>query len=274
MDYTVYIPTKGREGELKTLQQVLDHSDIKPVIVCPSDEAHNKWLGNKMVDGLEIKEVNKKYLGQVWQTIVEECPTTGVMILDDDLRFAVRYLEIHNWLEQVKDKELNDMFKWMEDQLDAGYAHGAISIRKGNHFQEDSYRECGNAKDCLYFNRDVLLQENARLDRLHTMQDFDITLQLMSLGYPNNVGFNWCCDQMDPAAVGGTTLYRTPEVQKEAAEQLAGMWPDFVQVVKKKAASKAGIYGDERFDVKIAWRKCWNNRDDDHRTVINTPEGP
>lgn len=271
MDYTVYIPTKGRDGELKTLQQVLVHSNIKPIIVCPSEEVLNF---QESYPQLIVKVVDKKYLGQVWQAIVEECPTTGVMILDDDLRFAYRYLGIHNWLEQVDEFMLDDMFKWMSDQLDEGYVHGAISIRKGNHFQEDSYRECGNAKDCLYFNRDVLLKENARLDRLKTMQDFDITLQLMSLGYPNKVGFDFCCDQMDPAAVGGTTLYRTPDVQKEAAELLHSFWPDFVKVVQKKAASKSSIYGDTRYDVKIAWRKCWNNRDDDHQTVINVPEGP
>lgn len=270
MDYTVYIPTKGRTSvDLKTLQQVLAYSNINPVIVCPKAEAEtfqSQYLN------LSIKVVDKKYLGQVWQTIVEECPTTGVMILDDDLRFAVRYLEIHDWLEQVAKKELDEMFQWMEDQLDAGYAHGAISIRKGNHFQENSFRDCGNAKDCLYFNRDVLLKENTRLDRLKTMQDFDITLQLMSLGYPNRVGFNWCCDQIDPAAEGGTTLYRTPDVQKEAAEQLHEFWPNFVKVVKKKAASKADIYGDERYDVKITWRKCWNHRDRNHQQVITIPE--
>ena len=104
------------------------------------------------------------------------------------------------------------------------------------------------------------------------MQDFDITLQLMSKVYPNRVGYNWCSDQMDPAAEGGTTLYRTPEVQKEAAYQLAEFWPNFVKVIKKKAKSKSTIYGDERYDVKIQWRRCWKNRDENHKQIIATPE--
>ena len=233
MEYTVYIPTKGRKGlTLKTLEQVLKYSDIKPIIVCPEEEAENFQLQYKSD---LVQTVDKKYLGQVWQHILEHCPTQGVIIIDDDLRFCIRYLGIHDWLEQIKDKELNGMFQWMDIQLDTGFVHGAISIRKGNHFVEEDFRDCANAKDCLFFNRDVLLQENARLDRLKTMQDFDITLQLMSKGYPNRVGYNWCCDQINPAAEGGTMLYRTPEVQKEAAHRLAELWPDYVKVIKKTA---------------------------------------
>lgn len=270
MDYTVYIPTKGRKNSpLKTLEQILIYSDIKPILVCPEEEAEKFY---HQYDAGFVQIVNKKYLGQVWQHILENCPTQGVIIIDDDLRFCIRYLGIHDWLEQIKDKELNGMFAWMNDQLDAGFVHGAISIRKGNHFIEEDFRDCANAKDCLFFNRDVLLQENARLDRLKTMQDFDITLQLMSKGYPNRVGYNWCCDQIDPAAEGGTTLYRTPEVQKEAAYRLAEMWPNIVKVVKKEARSKSTIYGSERYDVKIQWRRCWKNRDTDHQQVITVPE--
>ncbi len=271
MDYTVYIPTKGRGDFLaqKTLQQVLNYSNIRPIIVCPEKEAES--FKRKYHHTL-VEAVGKKYLGQVWQRILENCPTQGVIIMDDDLRFCIRYLELHDFLEQIKDKELNGMFQWMSDQLDAGFVHGSISIRKGNHFIEEPFRDCANAKDCLFFNRDVLLKENARLDRLKTMQDFDITLQLMSLGYPNRVGYNWCCDQMDPAAEGGTTLYRTPDVQKEAAQQLAEFWPDYVKVIKKKAKNKSAIYGDERYDVRIAWRRCWNGRDEDHEQIITVPE--
>lgn len=270
MDYTVYIPTKGRKSlPLYTLSQIQKFSDVNPIIVCPTEEAESCRFQN-----LPVQTVDKKYLGQVWQHILENCPTQGVIIIDDDLRFCVRYIGIYDWLEQIKDKELNGMFQWMNEQLDAGFVHGSISIRKGNHFIEESFRDCANAKDCLFFNRDVLLQENARLDRLKTMQDFDITLQLMNKGYPNRVGYNWCCDQIDPAAEGGTTLYRTPEVQKEAAYQLAEFWPDYVKVIKKKAKSKSTIYGDERYDVKVAWRKCWKNRltTEEHKTFIQTPE--
>lgn len=270
MDYTIYIPTKGRKGsDLKTLEQVLKFSDMKPIIVCPAAEIE---YFQSIYDSNFIWAIDKKYLGQVWQQILEYCPTQGVIIIDDDLRFCVRYIGIYDWLEQIKGKELNEMFHWINEQLDAGFVHGSISIRKGNHFIEESFRDCANAKDCLFFNRDVLLKENARLDRLKTMQDFDITLQLMSKGYPNRVGYNWCTDQMDPAAEGGTTLYRTPDVQREAAEQLHEFWPDFVKVVKKKAVSKSSIYGGERYDVKVAWRKCWKNKDKNHKQVIQVPE--
>jgi len=268
MDYTVYIPTKGRKNSsLKTIKQILTYSDIKPIIICPKEEV-NRF---KIYD-LSIKAIDKKYLGQVWQYILENCPTPGVIIIDDDLRFCVRYLGIHDWLEQIQNKELNEMFNWMSNQLDVGFVHGAISIRKGNHFVEEDFRDCTNAKDCLYFNRDVLLAENIRLDRLKTMQDFDITLQLLSKGYPNRVGYNWCCDQIDPTAEGGTTLYRTPKVQKEAAYQLAEIWPRIINVVKKKARNKSNIYGNERYDVRIAWRRCWKNRDKNHKQLIKVPE--
>ena len=271
MDYTVYIPTKGRQGlPLLTMGYLMEFSDVHPIIVCPSEEADNLRC---QYNTYSVQAVNMKYLGEVWQRILENCPTNGVIIIDDDLKFDVRQKGWSNDLEPIKD--LNPMFEWMSDQLDAGYAHGAISSRKINCLRnsiESDLHDCANAKDCLFFNRDVLLQEGARLDRLKTMQDFDITLQLLSMGYPNRVGYNWSVDQKDPAAAGGTTLYRTPDVQKEAAYRLASLWPDFVKVIQKEAASKEAIYGGTRYDVRIAWRKCWKHRDKNHKQMIQVPE--
>lgn len=257
----MYIPTKGRVGSLRTLTYLSKYSNIIPTLVHPANEDHNHS---------RVKIVDKKYLGQVWQQIIEDCPTRGVIIIDDDLKFIIRYKGWSDILVPIEN--LNPMFDWMIEQLDKKYVHGAISIRKGNYFIDDEFRDCTNAKDCLFFDKEVLLGENIRFDRLKTMQDFDITLQLLSLGYPNRVGFNWSCDQKDPLAIGGTTLYRTPEVQKEAAYQLAEMWPGIVKVVQKKAASKAKIYGDTRYDVKIQWRRCWKNRDVNHQQIIKVPE--
>lgn len=261
MDITVYIPTKGRQEKLLTLKALLKYSNIRPILVHPDSESH---------DYNKIQIVNMKYLGQVWQHILEQCPTNGVIIIDDDLKFNVRYKGWSDTLIPVRD--LNPMFDWMVEQLDKGYVHGAISLRRGNNFTNEDFKDCTNAKDCLFFNKRILLDENARLDRLKTMQDFDITLQLLSLGYPNRVGYNWSCDQKNPVAPGGTALYRTPEVQEEAANQLADMWPGIVKVVKKKAASKKAIYGNTRTDVRIQWRKCWKNRNQEHKTFIQVPE--
>jgi len=268
MDITIYIPTKGRNCSLRTLEYILKYSDIKPILVHPPNENHyyNGILYDKTL------HVDLKYLGQVWQYILENCPTEGVVIIDDDLKFDVRYNGIAGLLQPVKNKELNEMFKWIKLQLENNFVHGAISIRRGNNFTEETFKDCTNAKDCLFFNKTILLKENIRLDRLKTMQDFDITLQLLSLGYPNRVNFNWSCDQKDPCATGGTTLYRTPEVQKEAAFQLATFWPDFVKVVQKSTINKIKIYGESRYDVRISWRRCWNNRSKNHKTLIDAPE--
>lgn len=258
MDATIYIPTKGRQEPLLTLEK-LEPTKIEPVLVHPSNECH-KFSGQHL-------HIDCQYLGQVWQEILELCPTPICIIVDDDLRFATRLGGIAGMLFQSEPEEIEEMFAWMIQQAEF-FAHGSISIRKGNHFIEDSYRDNANAKDCLYFRKDILLRENTRLDRLKTMQDFDITLQMFSKGYQNRVGFNWTVDQENPTAPGGTTLYRTAEVQKEAAYQLQELWPDYVKVVKKKALNKQDIYGAERYDVRISWRKCWDEKGRHHAKIL------
>jgi hypothetical protein len=201
MDATVYIPTKGRNKPLLTLQK-LEHTSIRPILVHPCNE-HHRYAGKHL-------NIDHKYLGQVWQEILERCPTPVCIILDDDLRFATRMNGLAGYLDPATPHEIEEMFDWMIRQAEH-FAHGAISIRKGNHFIQEFHRDNTNAKDCLYFRKDVLLLEGIRLDRLKTMQDFDVTLQMFHKGYPNRVGYNWSVDQEDPSALGGTTLYRTAE---------------------------------------------------------------
>jgi hypothetical protein len=90
------------------------------------------------------------------------------------------------------------------------------------------------------------------------MEDFDLTLQLLRLGKPNRVFFEYCWNQRDSGATGGCSKYRTPEMQSDAAHRLAEMHQGFVKLVTKKSKDTSTSWKGmkERVDVIVSWRKA------------------
>ena len=104
MEATIYIPTKGRKEPLLTLKNI---RHLHPVLVHPG-EKHDYDGPQKIID--------KKYLGEVWQIILEDCPTQCCIIVDDDLRFATRWAGFAGMLEPSESKDITEMFEWMAVQ--------------------------------------------------------------------------------------------------------------------------------------------------------------
>lgn len=101
-------------------------------------------------------------------------------------------------------------------------------------------------------DRETLHHHGVRWDNLPVMEDFDVTLQLLRLGYENMVLFEWAWGQPSSNAPGGCSAYRTYEVQKAGAEGLAALHPDYVTPVQKPSKNWRGF--DHRWDVKVRWK--------------------
>jgi hypothetical protein len=87
------------------------------------------------------------------------------------------------------------------------------------------------------------------------MEDFDVTLQLLRLGYANIVLAQWVHNQRGSGASGGCSTYRTMDMQAKAAKGLAKLHAPFVNVVYKQTSHAWG--GQARQDVVIAWKKAY-----------------
>ena len=90
------------------------------------------------------------------------------------------------------------------------------------------------------------------------MEDFDVTLSLLELGYPNRITYKYAWGQGRSGDDGGCSLYRTSEMQKNAAIRLAEFHPRTVKVVNKRSKTKwGGLDSEVRVDVIVNWKKAF-----------------
>lgn len=267
MDLTVFIPTRGRTDYTSiSFEEISKFSDVRPVIVCPRNEvAHYdrvvaseaRWTKREPCKVLGLDD-SLHGIGPTRQAILELSQTRGVMMIDDDMYFSRREdPEVGGAL--VRCTDLRPLFQWVSDTLDAGYAHGGVSARQGNNHMHRANVDCTRVNNVHFFDREVFLGEGTRFDALPVMEDFHVTLSLLLKGYPNRVAYHHCWSQRGSGFKGGCSLYRTPEVQAQAAEELHRQFPQFVKVVEKESASQHGAMA-VRKDVNIQWLKAWDAR--------------
>jgi hypothetical protein len=88
------------------------------------------------------------------------------------------------------------------------------------------------------------------------MEDFDVTLQLLTKGFSNFNISTIIQGQGSSNAAGGCSTYRDAQRQAEGAHGLAALHPEFVRVRTKKT-NWSGWGSAERTDVTISWKKAY-----------------
>jgi hypothetical protein len=250
----IFIPSLGRADQA---HHTIDHlppaarARTKMVIGAKDFKPYAARFGKEALYVVDVKGI-----GKVRQHIIDisEGP---VLMLDDDLSFFVRRKDNPQLLQRADATDVTLMLKAMESILKT-YAHASIAVREGANRNPDDYfirnTRCLRA---LGYNADILKREGVRFDRLPVMEDFDVALQLLRLGYESVTLNRWCQDQGRSNAPGGCSTYRSMEVQSKGARGLAKLHPKFVTVVKKQA--KSGDAWAEREDVRISWKKAYQS---------------
>jgi hypothetical protein len=200
-----------------------------------------------------------KGIANTRQVILDHCSDNNIdccIMMDDDMQFYVRK-EPGDWhLRYCDEEEIGDMLDLLEHWiLVDGFAHAGISPRQGNNNESELY--ILGSRMCNFYAHNVKILEHYQLrwDDMQVMEDFNMTLKLLTLGYPNIVSFHYAWGQGSSNAPGGCSSYRTLEVQEHQANQLAEKFPRFVSTVKKK--NKTGWEGmEERVDVYVQWKQA------------------
>jgi hypothetical protein len=109
----------------------------------------------------------------------------------------------------------------------------------------------------LAYDVNVLREKGVRFDRLEVMEDFDVTLQLLRLGYKNANLARWCNEQVNSNEAGGCSIYRTMTLQSKCAQKLARLHPAFVKLTQRQTKTSWG--GQPRHDVIVQWRKAFES---------------
>jgi hypothetical protein len=132
-----------------------------------------------------------------------------------------------------------------------------IGPREGNNHVIGEYTEITRMMRALAYNTEIIKAHNLRFDHLKIMEDFDMTLSLLELGYPNRVSYKYANGQRTSGDAGGCSIYRNRAAQREGAIQLYKRHPKYVKIVGKKTKTSWSDMGNVRTDVRINWKDAY-----------------
>jgi len=255
-DMQIYIPSKGRATKQVTLKLIPEPFKKRTFIVVPMDEVeiYERYCGNEFGGVLGCPATG---IGPTRQFIIDQAQVKYVFQFDDDMYFYRRVADTIK-LAKATSFEVCEMFTMMRLWLSEGYAHVGLSARQGNNHVAAPYKDLTRMCNAYAHDISVIKKHGLRFDRTHFMEDFDMTLSLLELGYPNRVLFQFCWNQVGSNEGGGCSTYRTLEGQAQAAHRLRELHGDVVRVVEKTSKPGSGYWKGmkTRTDVVISWQKA------------------
>jgi len=254
-DITIAIPSKGRADKQITLACLPDNLKDCCSILVDAEEFDDYAL---TVDGVNVIGLPEdvKGIGKVRQWAVENCPTPYLFLLDDDMVFFRRIpgtVKLEKCDPYNVDSMFRELYDWMS--LDDVPVVG-VSARQGNNHNPNDYQEATRQMNFHGIDVERFKALGLQFDGQEVMEDFYMTLSLLTQGIPNRVMYQYCWNQVGSGAEGGCSSYRTWEVQKRCAHELAESFPDFVTVVEKTTKTTWKEF-PTRFDVRVQWKKAY-----------------
>lgn len=245
----LYIPTRARVGRQVTVRSLPVFLHKHVVLVCPKDEVkqHKKDFPNIQVVAQPDSVTN---IAEKRHWMFLHAKKTGVqkmVQLDDDLGFYARGPK-GLIKEYATDKVIEELFQWVEDQLDE-FAHVGVSSRMGNNRVEEAEKRTSRMMHCFAHHVPTVFS-HVKFNRVLLREDFDYTLQLLRAGYDNIVKYDVCVAPGSYGAKGGCADERTVQKSDEEAEKLAALHPGLVKVVQKD------YLGVPRKEVVVQWKKA------------------
>ena len=244
----IFIPSRGRWDRQSTANSL--PPEIEVVRVVPPDEylQYNRYKHLGEVVAPEIPPG----IGPCRQWCCEQ-DDHSVLMMDDDLVFATRRLDVPTKFRDSTHEEITNLVADIENML-LRYAHVGVATREGGNRDTNPLAYDTRLLRILAFRTDILAEEDIRFDQIPVMEDFYVGLSLLTRGY-RNVKLNYMVhNQHGSGTEGGCSTYRDKEMQAQAAHKLADTFPQFVTAVQKETKGAWG--GGVRTDVRIQWKKA------------------
>ena len=246
----IFIPSSGRAQNQTTLEHLPEEIQQALVIVVPQEELEEYRKYNSFVK-IKAPKIGMG-IGPTRQWCCNQAESK-VLMLDDDLVFATRREDDPTKFRDADYAEILDLFTKIEANLD-NFASVGVSTREGgNRYTHDKDYDTRLLR-ILAYRTDVLREHNIRFDDIPVMEDFYVSLSLLTRGYRNVKLNHMVQNQNGSGLTGGCSQYRTMDVQALAAHQLHDKFPEFVTVVQKETKTAWG--GGVRTDVRVGWKKA------------------
>lgn len=252
----IFIPTYGRSQRQVTYTNLPPTVQKRTTLVVQHREM-NLYPGYKIaVLPPAIQTIAETRQWIVFKHFPKVATSEKLLMLDDDLVFATRRKDDPNKFVDAAPADIQTMIRSIEHHLDEYALVGVLGREGANRNHEDLV--CARMMRVLGYYVPTLVKNKISFTRqgaTFTMEDFDVTLQLLRAGYSNRVLAAWCQNQGSSNDSGGCSAYRTLEVHNHNAELLAKAHPEFVKPVQKTTKTAWG--GVTRTDVQVQWKKAY-----------------
>lgn len=252
----ILIPSRSRPKTMVTPFQVPEkYQDDITVYVAVEQKTEYQQAN----PSLKIKSVSTmdNLLGKKLELMARDADDELVMLCDDDFVFFRRTDPFEPQLRKMDEDDWDDMMLNIEDLFSVSsnlYGVG-ISMRQGNNRLEWNGNENTRLNGCVIYRRSLFLDDRIQHDRVNPMNDFDVNLQLLRLGYDNHLISEFCYNQGGTNAPGGSSDYRTLATQAASAHKLAELHPGFVNI-RHKVNKTGPVELRERTEVTVFWKKA------------------
>jgi hypothetical protein len=244
----IYIPTKGRRNNQLTMRNLPREIQERVVFACPEKEAF--WLKQDFpMASFAVQPDPDMGIAAKRQWLLENCHSEKLVMLDDDLRFAVRREDEPAKFLKATNDQINKAFQELEAVLSEDIPHAGFSARGagiGTAAQKGGWQMGKRMMYVLAYHVPTV-KANAQFGRLRTHEDMDVCLQLLLKGYPNMVNYSFVVDQKfgNP---GGCTDERTVSINNADSIKLAELHPGYVRISHKTYETS-----ESRIEVVCQW---------------------
>jgi len=260
-DCKIYIHTAGRAAialpSIARLPPVLWDSAVVLVQEHEYDAYRDRLAKDRIDIVVQALPATIRTLSPTRQWIIDHCPTPYVIIMDDDVVFNTRRADISSLCISATQEDMLYCFRYMRELLHRGCVHIGVAGKEHSNVRVQPLLYIGRVMRTLGYRVDILRSVDARFDRIPCKQDFDMTLQLLRLGYPNYI-INWITQgQYGSGRQGGCSQYRDSTMLHDTAHALRDLHPEFVRIVHKNTKNAWG--GGARDDVVVQWRRAYES---------------
>lgn len=279
-DFQVVIPTHRRVDRQVTFAGLPAELRAKTLLLA-SDPAEAKALRKKYKHDLvyAVNDPTVDGIAKKRQWIIENVKSANIFQLDDDMYFFRRCNKEYRTWEGAKSGRwvMNDdakaegriflfkdgftdamkMKRWdyiRNQMVEHGVVHTCIGSRLMNNNVKPDIKWIGRAMHAIGHNRRTLLKHGIRFDEVKFREDFNVTLHLLRLGYPNMLLTNFIVNPLTYGSKGGASEERTVKKSDIAAVKLARIHAPFVKVVDREY--KGSI---PRKEVIVHWASAYKS---------------
>jgi hypothetical protein len=259
----IYIPSMQRANIQRTFSRLPKKLQERTKIVVPVEEY--SAYADKWGDGY-VLPTKVKGIAPTRDWILNTATAAGqrhIVMLDDDVILYKRSdtekapSGVYRILPAAPADYLQ-AFKWIESALKR-VPHCGWGVRFNDFDTEEEIRSPGRMMHCLAYDLKVINELNARFSKgvapTHVMDDFNMTLQLLTAGYRNEISLIWRCAPSASNSRGGASTWRTVAIHNESARRMAQRFPDYVSIREKK--NWKGMEGEPMLDITAQWRKAY-----------------